>query len=119
MFKHISESVALLLEKIVDKGIELTLSKDKEGELYFDLNTQAKSHLYLYPLEDNEVLLKGRYGYSSTIEYYGDFDTFFHDICSEVKHCLQGRDFMNTNWLEILVEQGLLHKKTETKTTYF
>lgn len=113
MLKHIDEMTQNIISFILDKKIEISIKKDQESEeIYFDLNTQAKSWLHLYPNNDNSFTVRGRYGYETTISYNNseedDFNRVFKELCYEIKHCLHGRDFMNTDWIETLVEQNVL-----------
>lgn len=107
-----------IISFLLKKGIELTLKLDSEDQIYFDLNTKAKSHLYLFPSK-NSLILKGRYDHQTTIDYsdYDDFDDIFNQVCFAVIDCLYGRDYMNTDWVNLLVERNLLTRKVQTTET--
>ena len=99
-----------LIEEMVNSGISVTIEKGTEG-IYYDVNTEAKSYLHLYPQGGGVYTAKMRYDREETIE---DFD----DLCLAVKSCLHGRDYMNQCWLDVLVQEGYLERVVETKVSY-
>lgn len=66
------------------------------SDWYIDFNTGMKSHLHLY-YEDGKYIAKCRYGREDVIEDFHDFHTCL------VK-CMEGRDFMNSSWIDIYHE---------------
>lgn len=97
------------IERLVNEGIEITLKMDKKFGLYFDLDTQAKSHLHLYKTED---------GWLARCRYWEDQIEDFDGILSNVHRCLYGRDFMNQKWLDLLVKEGYLERVVQTSVSY-
>lgn len=77
--------------------IDPILCFDSETEQhYWDLNTRAKSSLYLY----EDLTLRGRYDYTSKL----DGDTLPENItrlCGEFKNCLHGRGYGSCEWFEL------------------
>lgn len=111
-----------IIEYFVEKGIEITIGKHKDYGIYYDLNTQMKSHAHMV-FKENCVHIYKRYGDFSTIVTKIDdtecyFDNVVDEICWEVKDCLHGRDFMNCAWEKVLVDGGYLKKHIETKASY-
>lgn len=89
---------------------------DKTSDLfYYDLNTGAKSHLHLF--EDWHV--EGRYNYSNQIEIeeWATMEHILTRLFWEFKDCIHGRDYYNTDWMEIGVKLGCAEKKVQTHTT--
>lgn len=87
-YKFSIYEVAKILAKTY--GISVTLEGD-----YINLQTMAKSHLYLF--EDGTV--KGRYNYESNV--FDTAETLEDVVCNlafEFENCLHGRTFYNTNW---------------------
>jgi hypothetical protein len=83
------------VEELVLAGIQVTITKDSDQEIYFDLNLNAKSHMHLYKTADGYVV-KMRYGEEYPVE----------DICDLKYHARQGmhgRDYINPAWGEFLM----------------
>ena len=78
------------------------------GEIFYDLKTGAKSHLYLY----EDLRLKGRYGYESKLDTscYPSVESVAAHLFIEFEGCLHGRDFYNETWMELGVKLGLVKK---------
>lgn len=93
-------------------NIEVCWDSSK-GMLRYDLRTGAKSHLHLYENFD----LCGRYEYKTTIDPDQALDFIIKDLFWEFKGCFHGRDFYNSEWMELGVKLGLVEKKTTTTTT--
>jgi hypothetical protein len=103
-----------MIDKMLDNGIEITLKKEN-GVVWYDLNTGAKSHLWVAkspnPGGDETAISQGRYGHKGSINTWSD-------LMWEVKDCLCGRDYMATNWEGLLAKEGILKVHTKTTTTY-
>jgi len=85
-----------LMRELTLWGLPVTAFYDGErNELAIDLDTQAKSHLYLY--EDGTV--RGRYNYENKIDFESDF---MRQLAFEFLRALCGRDYGNERWFEIL-----------------
>jgi hypothetical protein len=106
------------VKELVKMGLNVQIDYDKEKDmLYYDLNTGAKSHLYLY----EDWSLAGRYDYSSSVEDWvensGDLSNVLRALFYEFKNCLHGREYYNSQWMEIGVKLGCVEKKVQTHTT--
>ena len=74
-------------------GVKTTINIDENNEIYLDLNTAAKSHLYLY----SNGLLKGRYD-DTNID---DEDLLLKQLCYQFKESLWGRNYGNYDWYQL------------------
>lgn len=83
------------VEELVLAGIEVTISKDSNQEIYFDLNLNAKSHMHLYKTADG-YMVKMRYGEEYTVEDINDLRYY-------ARQGMHGRDFINPAWGEFLM----------------
>lgn len=109
-----------LIKDVLKHGIEITLLLDEHGDVMYDVSTHAKSHLYIKPAPHDETL------HESEIEFigYGRYDKTYtiqnsiESLGFTVAECMCGRDFVNVAWAELLVEFGILRKKTKTTVTY-
>lgn len=100
-----------LIHKLVLEGIEVTIFKDHtDGKIKYNLNSGAKSHLYLYT-EDGSIRYEGRYDDSGYIDDYSD-------VLRKMREYFYMRDFASQDWINLLVKEGFLSLKVETKTTY-
>lgn len=89
--------------------MEFVVEYDKEQDmLYYNLNTQAKSELRLY--EDFHVE-------GTQLDGEQDMVDILEDLFWEFKGCIHGRDFYNSDWMEVGVKLGLVEKKVTTHTT--
>ncbi len=88
-----------IMKLLAFNGISTSVMYDTDlKEYYLDLNTQAKSHLYLY--EDG--ILRGRYKYENTIDFKQHYpEDILRDLCYEFRDSLHGRDFGNGNWFNL------------------
>ncbi len=100
------------LVKLGVTGISLHFD-DNSNQFYYDLNTRAKSHLHFY----DDFHVEGRYDHWNMIEKDQDIEDILSDLFYEFKGCIHGRDFYNTDWMEVGVKLGLVEKKVETTTT--
>lgn len=100
------------IEELVKKGIEVTIGFSDKYGIYFDMNTGAKSHCHLVYNDKNILTAYMRYGEDETIRD-------LYDLYWCVKGCMYGRDYINSAWAKILVEEEILKKKTETKVSYY
>ena len=105
------EEFDTLIETLVTKGIEITIKLD-ESKIVYDLNTEMKSHLYLhYDATENLCRCFGRYENEGII-------TDYNDLLWEVKSCLHGRDFGNSVWTDLLIEERVLEVEVITTRTF-
>lgn len=102
-----------LIKELMDKGISISLLLDKGGDILFDINTGAKSHLHLKYNEDSDSFI----GYRR----YGDVVTDIHsvdDLIWEVHDCMLGRDSVNQAWMNLMVEKGIFKKVEKVEYEY-
>jgi hypothetical protein len=57
--------------------------------------------LSIKSLDDGSINCYGRYDYVANIESW-------EELLYEVKGCLYGRDFINNDWLKVLVDKNIL-----------
>lgn len=82
-----------ILREIVKDGLTPILIYDvSKDKIYLDLQTMAKSHLYLY--EDG--LVEGRYGYNNVLDL--ESNSIKEELCWEFINCTKGRDYYSANW---------------------
>lgn len=104
--------VVKALSKIGLNGISLEYDEGKDI-LLFNLNTMAKSGLRL----SEDFYVYGRYEYSAKINNNQELEEIIKDLFWEFRNCLCGRDYYNSEWMEIGVQLGLTEKKVTTHTT--
>lgn len=90
-----------LIFELAKKGISTKVCFDSDkNKIYFDLDTMAKSHLYLY--EDGTIV--GRYDYENKIDFNQNVDSILIDLCNEFNNALHGRSFGNEYWFDLCRE---------------
>ena len=94
------QKIFLLLHK---NGVTTDARIDVEDNVYLDLNTGAKSRLYLY--EDGT--LKGRYNYKNKVDLTLSEGDILRDLCYEFVNCLHGRDYFNHDWKKLCEKQNI------------
>jgi len=111
-----------IIDYLVNEGIEITISKDMKPDgygVYYDLNTQMKSHAHLVFSEDRFKIYK-RYDEVCIspifTDQYMEIEDIIDFICWEVKDCMYGRDFMSDRWEKLLIKQNILTKNIQTTT---
>jgi hypothetical protein len=93
-----------IVKELVIKGIDVTLKFDADrNEMYADLNTDTKSHLYLY----ENGMLRGRYDYEKQIDLSHNIDNLIIALCNEFEHATYGRSFGNSNWIDLCDENNV------------
>jgi hypothetical protein len=91
------------LEELVDAGIEVTIRKNQDLGFHFDLNLQAKSHMYLYFEFDTDTWhVAMRYDKRYTI----DKEDPIGDLRSYAREGMCGRDYINAAWAEFLMSDA-------------
>jgi len=98
------------IDDLVEANIPVTIEKSEKLGVYFNLNLEAKSHMYLYS-KNGGWFVDMRY--DTTIEIES-----FEDILYAAKTGMFYRDFINCHWAELLVKEGILTVETKTTTTY-
>lgn len=99
-----------LIQALALKGHMITV-QSKNGKMFYDMNTGAKSHLHVYAEEQSGKLLwEARYDQSGEMELSDDVEQMVDDITSIVhSKCMCGRDFVNSSWLERFIEYGYVN----------
>lgn len=97
-----------LMIKLAYVNIYAFISYDFENkECYLDLQTGAKSHLYVY----ESGTIRGRYNYTSQIDFKDEHILLF--LCREFNNALCYRDYGNASWFVLCEKLGV-----ETNTGY-
>ena len=87
-----------LLKELTVNGVYTTFQYDeKKNQFFIDLDTRAKSDLYLY--EDG--ILCGRYNYEQQIDLTQDTDLLITQLCLEFKQAMCGRSFGQEGWFKL------------------
>lgn len=93
-----------ILKALVEKGIVVSLCYDTDrNEMYANLNTNTKSHLYLY----NDGMLRGRYDYESQLDLSRSIDDLIVDLCNEFENATHYRSFGNDAWIKLCEENNV------------
>lgn len=87
-----------LVYELVNHNIEVTICKNDELGIYYDLNLRAKSHMWLYE-KDERFYVHMRYG---VIEEVGDV----RDLCFQAVRCMHGRTFIDPQWASLILLHG-------------
>lgn len=94
------QDIIILLTK---HNITLSVEYDKDrDQIFYNLNTEAKSHLYLY----DDGTLRGRYKYETVLDLNRDLEDLITELCLEFKKCLHGRNYYNSFWKEFINTRG-------------
>lgn len=103
-----------VVRELVKLGLTgVTIEYEEASGLYsYDLNTKAKSELKLF----DDFHVEGRYSYSNRIDPEQEVNEILKDLFYEFKGCIHGRDFFNSDWMEIGVKLGCVEKKVTTTT---
>ena len=109
-----------IIDYLVNEGIEITISKDMKPEgygVYYDLNTQMKSHAHLV-FHEKYVKVYMRYGEHDSVDIeHQTIEEVVEDLCRIVKRCMCTRDFMSVRWEKLLIKRNILTKNVKTTTT--
>jgi len=90
-----------LVKELSNEGVQVSIVYDRNYEMFMvDLDTQAKSHLYLY--EDGT--LRGRYDYERHIDLEQTMGEIIESLCEEFNEALYGRSFGNSYWFDLCSE---------------
>lgn len=98
------------VERLVDAGIPVTIDKNDKLGVYFNLNLESKSHLYLFERE-GEWFVDMRYGEERRIDDWTD-------VLFAAKGGMHGRDFIHYKWEELLIKEGILKVNITTTKSY-
>ena len=93
-----------LVKELAYQGVCTTMHYDiDKKEMYLDLETRAKSHLYLY----ESGLLCGRYDYKKQIDLNQEADNLITELCQEFNHALHGRSYCQSSWADLCRTKGV------------
>lgn len=82
------------LMELLDNGIEISIHKNSEIGLYYNLHLEAKSHMWLY-LKDSQWRVNMRYGDDFAVDN-------IYDLIEYAKQGMHGRDFINHRWSKLI-----------------
>ena len=86
------------------KGVLTTIDYNSQNNsVYLDLETGAKSHIYLYP--DGKIL--GRYNYESKVDMNQPVNDLIKDLCVEFLTSLHGRGYYQAAWRDLCLNYNL------------
>lgn len=89
---------------LAKRHISTSMKYDVEKDAYYvDLETNAKSHLYLY--EDGTLF--GRYNYETQIDLSQNEEDLITALCSEFSDALHGRGYCQQAWRNLCEEKGI------------
>lgn len=93
-----------IIKELAKRGIQPSMDYCKEtSQLVIDLNTKAKSQLYLY--EDGRIT--GRYDYSSEINFDQPIEDIIKDLAVEFSEALWGRPYGNEEWFNLCISKNI------------
>ena len=110
-------SVEEVIKSLVKRGVRgITVCVSRQGDLFYDLNTGAKSHLHLY----EDFTLEGRYDHKYTLDAYDteDIEGILTEVFFCFRDCLHGRAYYNDDWMKLGVSLGLVEEQVKTTTAY-
>ena len=93
-----------IMKELCKKNVSTHMRYDKDKDLFFlDLETGAKSHLYLY--EDS--IIRGRYDYHNSIDLRQEPYELLKTLCLEFNDALHGRNYYQCEWGTLCEEYGI------------
>lgn len=90
------EEFRQLIHRVLDVTDTVSITRDSEGHLWFNLNTGMKSHLEI-ALVDERCVYRGRYDATGEIH---DFD----ELVQVIDKCKYGRVNGNPDWLSLIAQ---------------
>lgn len=94
-----------IMKVLIKKGISISMHyNETQGLFYIDLQTMAKSHLYLY----EGGMLHGRYDYEKQIDLNQNIETLITELCHEFNYALHGRNYCQEAWAELCKSKGIV-----------
>lgn len=102
--KSIDMNIQDIMKELAKMGVHTSIHYCVEKDQYYlDLETQAKSWLYLY--EDG--ILRGRYQYESLIDLTFPIENIVVELCYEFDRVLHGRDYGSGEWAALCETKGI------------
>ena len=96
-------NILSLISELVNEGIEVTIKRDRFGEVFADLNAETKSHMYLY----TDGTVRGRYGESEPVLEVQDVAHIFVERYGR-------RGSGSERWVDLACRLGYLKKVVKT-----
>lgn len=88
-----------IIQDALDAGICITMSKDTDGQVQYDMNLLAKSSMHCYVVDDERLRVEMRYDESHFVD---DFD----GLLLLAIHGMHGRTFINHTWAKAITDAG-------------
>ena len=83
------------MKELAKNGVATSINYDFErDEFYIDLDTQAKSELYLY----ENGIIRGRYNYENSLNLEDEISDLIRTLCYEFSNALHGRNYYYHAW---------------------
>ncbi len=100
--------VVQTMNSLALKGHSITI-RSKDGKVFYDMDTMAKSHLHIYAIPvDNKLKWEARYDRAGEIDLETCGENLEEEITNIVfNECLCGKDYVSSAWLERFSEYGL------------
>lgn len=89
-----NDTLDMLIEWMLDNGVEITIRKDINGEIRYDINTMTKSQIELVTIGE-KVIAKMRYDKVEEVET-------IEVLKSLVKDSMCGREYISCIWDDIV-----------------
>lgn len=93
------EEFRQLIHRVLDVTDTVSITRDSEGHLWFDLNTRMKSAIEI-ALVNERCVYRGRY--DATGEVHS-----FDELVQIIDRCKYGRDYGNSDWLNLIGRRKL------------
>ena len=106
-----------LISEMVKNDIAVMIFND-HGTVTYDIGTGAKSHLYIVNVDNDKIILKTRYNEPENLHLsiFLDPSEALEYLTRKVKDTMCGREYVSSNWLQLMIKFGLAKVVTETKT---
>lgn len=104
-----------LVRELADRGIQVTIVKNPEGDLVYDLDAQTKSGMYMSTHEHGPLYVTGRYNENDVVSDLTDLARIF---AQRYRARAGEPGFGNPKWLELAVEYGALERKEKVIVEY-
>lgn len=101
--------VVQVMNALALKGHSITI-RSKDGKVFYDMDTMAKSHLYIYAIPvDNKLAWEARYDKTGEIDLNGVGDDL-EEVITNLVHdeCMCGKDYASSAWFERFAEYNLI-----------
>lgn len=86
--------------EILKAGVPVSIIYQND-EIWYDLNTGAKSHLHIRPTDDGKYAINTRYDGTQVVSIRG-----IVDVVRLVRQCMCGLDYVNDSWINLMIKHG-------------